>query len=422
MTAPQGGNFPQKEKRTDIQEIQPGFHPVYLFGIVDLGTQESTYQNKVSKTHKIKFLFEFPLHKQLFYVEDTEPRPSTLTVEKPFHMYVTKNNNKKTGLLTMVESMIGRMLSPQEYGTFDISSLIGKYYIASVSHWTSKSGKIGAEIAALGPFQPEHYANQLNSGQLNPTNPIKLFSLAMGFESPAFASLWYGDRKKLKMSDEGMAWAARGGKFVKFDQTGQNLEWDDAPMQVNQSANTPQQHYQQNVQQPAQQAYQQAPAQQYQQPQGQPAQMPQQGYGQQAPQQQAQQAYGQPQAQSPAAQFMNGTPQSPGAPQQAQQQMPQQQPGGASPQQFQQPQQQAQQPTTPVGPPVGAGTPAGFAQPANTPAQYNNAQAPAGGQQMSAFGAPPAQQAGAPMQQQGQAPGFAPTNNFREEEHDDLPF
>lgn len=437
MTAPSGGNFEKREKRSDIQLVPFGFQPVILYGIIDLGTQESEFvPGQIQKSHKIKFLFEFPLHKQLFYVDDTEFRPSVLSLEMAFQIYQNNKTGKKTKLLEMIESIHGP-LRKEEHNTFDISQMLNKYYIANVVHYTKKDQTIGAKIQNIAAFQPQYYQNELNNGQLQLTNKLVLYSLSHGFESASFASMGYFDRKTVKASEQGIQHANRGGKFVKFDETGSNLVFDDAPAPVQQPSTTAQMYQQANQGYQQQQNYGQP-----QQPQQPAQQMPVQQQGYQAPATQAPANYqnGQ-QPQSAAQQFAQG-----GAPAQM---APQQQPAPAqAPQQPQQPQQvyqnapaqpqgmqQPAQPMQPQGQPMAAATPAqqfaqGPGQPINpgaAPAQPQQPQAPAQG-----MAAPAGYNAGAPAQMapqqqmtmapQQQSMFEQQTSAHNPEDHDDLPF
>lgn len=223
MTAPAPtSSFPQKEKNPNIQLQPMGTHPAILYSIVNVGTQHETFEGKEKLVNKIKFTFEFPLNKQLFYKDDVEPRPNVLTMEMTYSVSKNKKTAKKSNLLLLIEGLYGPIPEAQ-YLTFDISSMLGQKVFASVTHYQKRDGTIGAKINGVSPFNPA----MIDPNTINRTNELTIYGTQMGFENEYFAKLYYFDRELIKNSIEGKEHASKGGRFAKFDES-KNLVFDDA--------------------------------------------------------------------------------------------------------------------------------------------------------------------------------------------------
>jgi hypothetical protein len=97
----------QIQKREDIQILDVGPNPGILYQMVDLGTHYNQTFDKRSRL--LKLVFEFPLLKQLFKVDDTVPRPTVVSQEYTFML--GENSNLKK----VIDGAEGRVLAPHEY-------------------------------------------------------------------------------------------------------------------------------------------------------------------------------------------------------------------------------------------------------------------------------------------------------------------
>jgi hypothetical protein len=100
-----------------------GNQPAVLVAMVDLGTQENSYQGKVSKNRKLYLVWE---------LVDAPGRP---LVGKDF----TRSLHEKALLRRFVDSWRGKPLANGE--DFDLSKLVGQPCMLDVQHHKSKDGK-----------------------------------------------------------------------------------------------------------------------------------------------------------------------------------------------------------------------------------------------------------------------------------------
>lgn len=218
MTAPTS-SFEERQKN-DVPLMVNGTYPAILIKIVDEGTKDVTFEGDTRKRRTVKFTFEFPLKKELWYVGDTEARPQVLSVSFTY-LVGTSKTGKKSNLRLFLESMRGELfLSDQEASQYDISQLVGKLYNASVIQAATQKGRMYNKIQNVTPFQ-NYWPNEYSQGLLNQTSPSLIFSIDNdGFESMNFAKLYAWERKELKESYEGQAHLAKGGGFAKLDENG----------------------------------------------------------------------------------------------------------------------------------------------------------------------------------------------------------
>lgn len=237
MTAPEQET--QSNKRDNIELVPHGMHLVICTSVVDLGTQTSVYEGKENINRKLILTFEFPLHRQLFYESDTVPRPSVLSLD--FNWMISKNQKtgKRTKLLEFLESIFG-IITPEQQKTFDISTLVNRFYVATVQQYQKKDTSYASKIIAVAPHNPAQFPAE----GVQRTNPLVVYSIAHhGFNSPAFASCQFWMRKQIKLSKEGIAHIQQGGKFSKFNDDNQLVEDTDV-VAIPQASQTAQQHYQ----------------------------------------------------------------------------------------------------------------------------------------------------------------------------------
>lgn len=216
MTAPAAtSNFASKKKNANLQLVPMGMHPAIIYGIVNIGTHAGEWQGKANMSNKLKMMIEFPMHKQIFFEEDTIPTPSALIMDFSYSISKNKKSGKKSKLLEAIESLYGP-LQESQFQTFDISQMSNLKIFANVIHYTKQDGTVGAKIASFAPFNPM----MINPETVIQTNKPMLYSVQMGFECQAFAELIYFFRKEIKESEEGKAHIAKGGRFVKLDENG----------------------------------------------------------------------------------------------------------------------------------------------------------------------------------------------------------
>lgn len=217
MTAPDSGSFESKEKNI-VPLMSNGTYPAILVGIIDMGTQDVEFEGVKRKRRTLNLSFEFPLKKELWYVGDTEAKPQLLSLTYTYSMATAKNGNK-SALRKFIEAIFGPM-TDQVAKNFDLAQLIGKLYNVAIIQVESKQGTMYNRIQSVGPFQ-NFWQNEFSQGLLNATNDLKIYSIDHdGFESTAFAKLYFWERVQIKESYEAQDHIAKGGKFSKLDENG----------------------------------------------------------------------------------------------------------------------------------------------------------------------------------------------------------
>lgn len=107
------------------EQLAPDSYPCRLVWFLYLGTQPSKNPKFPKDKIKFRFTFEFPTEQKEFK-EGEGKKPYILSREFTLSMF-------KTWMLRpFVESMIGKTLSDQEADDFDVLSLVGQPYFASV--------------------------------------------------------------------------------------------------------------------------------------------------------------------------------------------------------------------------------------------------------------------------------------------------
>lgn len=122
---------------TDFTPIEAGTYPARCVGLIDLGTQTSTFETETKAAHKVLVSFE---------ICDPETRRSDGTpyvVSKRF----TLSKHEKAALRGFLQGWRGRDFTPEEIKRFDLVAVLGQPCLLSVVN-TSKDGKTFANIAS----------------------------------------------------------------------------------------------------------------------------------------------------------------------------------------------------------------------------------------------------------------------------------
>jgi len=189
--------------RNEVELLPTGFQLCTFYGLCDIGTQETNFGSK----HQVNLGFEFPLVQRVFF-DDKGQQPCAVFSTETFSMYGKGNLRKR-----YIQPMSGRSLTDAEAEDYDISQLLGKQFVATITH--SSDGK-WANIESITPLSEQNKAmfgiQNINSvAQINPTY---YFHLSDGFQHQNFAELPKFLRDKLMISEEGKAHKIAGGTFA----------------------------------------------------------------------------------------------------------------------------------------------------------------------------------------------------------------
>lgn len=113
---------PQKSAG-DFKQVPEGPHPAILYSLIDLGTQEGTYQGKPAKP-KRKIAMRFELHGEDTKMDDGRP----MSIGKTF----TLSSSSKGNLRPFMEGWRGKAFTDEEFEAFDLRNMLGKPAIVTI--------------------------------------------------------------------------------------------------------------------------------------------------------------------------------------------------------------------------------------------------------------------------------------------------
>ena len=154
-----GGGFAQ---------VPPGMHLARCYRIVDMGTQQSTWQGKTKFQPKVMFQFEV-------HSEDADGNP--LLTEKGEPLSISKNFTASffdtAKLRTELENWRSRAFTEEELRGFQLKNVLGVWAMLSVVREKGQDGKDYTNISSINPVP----SNIKRAGLPNGHNPLKAFDL-----------------------------------------------------------------------------------------------------------------------------------------------------------------------------------------------------------------------------------------------------
>lgn len=123
-----------------VFELPPaGTHMAVCYRVIDLGTQDTTYNGQAKRQHKVLISWEMPDEKM------SDGRPFTISQRYTWSM------SEKAALRADLESWRGKAFTQQDFGAdgFDIRSIIGVGCLLTVIH-VEKGEKRYANIKSIG--------------------------------------------------------------------------------------------------------------------------------------------------------------------------------------------------------------------------------------------------------------------------------
>ena len=107
----------------DFKQVPEGPHAAVLYSLIDMGTQEGTYQGKPAKP-KRKIAMRFELHGDEAKMDDGRP----MSIGKTF----TLSSSSKGNLRPFMEGWRGKAFTDEEFEAFDLRNMLGKPAIITV--------------------------------------------------------------------------------------------------------------------------------------------------------------------------------------------------------------------------------------------------------------------------------------------------
>ena len=130
-----GGNF---------DPVPEGAHPAICDMFVDMGLQESTGKFGTKVQHKIYLRWQIP-GLRLSYEKDGVQHEGPMTIGAQY----TLSLHEKAGLRKVLQSWRGRAFTEAELKKFDVTTVVGKPCLISVSHAPKDGGGVYANINAV---------------------------------------------------------------------------------------------------------------------------------------------------------------------------------------------------------------------------------------------------------------------------------
>jgi hypothetical protein len=139
LTLPVGGSS------GDFKRVPAGTHLAVCVIVADLGLQPGSSQYPEPK-RKIHLRFEIP-SERVQYEKDGKMIDAPAVIGRNF----TASMNSKATLRKFIEGWRGRAFTDAEAAKFDISALLGKACLLSVSE-SERGGEVYADIASASPL------------------------------------------------------------------------------------------------------------------------------------------------------------------------------------------------------------------------------------------------------------------------------
>jgi hypothetical protein len=171
---------------SDFKRTPPGVHIGRCYRIVDLGTQEVTWEGQTKLQDKVTIYWEL-------HGEAEDGTPLTNDEGEPMTIFSTYTNSlgKKAKLRADLESWRGRPFTDEELKGFDITKLIDAYCLVNVVH-SERDGKTYSNVQSLTPLPSAMRASK-PKGVL----PNVIFSMD-AFDEAVFAT--FHDKLKEKIN------------------------------------------------------------------------------------------------------------------------------------------------------------------------------------------------------------------------------
>lgn len=127
----------------DFEPIEAGTYAARCISMIEIGTITESFQGEEKRMRKVRITWELPTEQKVFKEENGE---QPYVVSKEF----TLSMHEKATLRKYLQDWRGQAFTEAEAKAFDISVLLGKPCMLSVTHKVSeKNGKTYAEIAGV---------------------------------------------------------------------------------------------------------------------------------------------------------------------------------------------------------------------------------------------------------------------------------
>ena len=128
--------------KKNFEPIPAGSYPARCYSMIEMGTNEETYQGTVKMVNKVRITWELPTEMEVFK-EERGPEPRVISKEFSLSMH------EKANLRGFLESWRGRSFTDNEAKAFDVTNLLGVPCLLSITHKTANNGNTYANISSV---------------------------------------------------------------------------------------------------------------------------------------------------------------------------------------------------------------------------------------------------------------------------------
>jgi len=129
-----------KDSGPDFELTPAGTHIATCYRVIDIGTQQVEWEGKTKRQYKI--LLSWELTDELMKEGENAGKPFTV------HKRYTLSSSSKSSLRQDLEAWRGVPFRESDFGTFDISILLGKSCMLGIVHET-RDGKTYANLSSI---------------------------------------------------------------------------------------------------------------------------------------------------------------------------------------------------------------------------------------------------------------------------------
>jgi len=122
--------------------IPAGSYPARCYSMIELGTNEETYQGVSKMVNKVRITWELPTETMVFK-EERGPEPRVISKEFTLSMH------EKANLRGFLESWRGKSFTEKEAESFDVTNLLGVPCLLSITHKAATNGNTYANISSV---------------------------------------------------------------------------------------------------------------------------------------------------------------------------------------------------------------------------------------------------------------------------------
>ena len=131
-----------KTNSKKFEIIEAGSYPARCYSMIEMGTNQETYQGVDKMVNKVRITWELPTEMQVFK-EERGPEPRVISKEFSLSMH------EKANLRGFLESWRGKSFTDNEAKAFDVTNLLGVPCLLSITHKTAGNGNTYANISSV---------------------------------------------------------------------------------------------------------------------------------------------------------------------------------------------------------------------------------------------------------------------------------